>query len=355
MSVKPNPNPSPTLDSPEARTVAVVGAGSWGTTLANLLADKGLGVHLWVREEEVFEDLQRNRRNDAFLPGVRLSPNIAFSRDLPVVLQDATLVLMAVPSHAFREVLRALKPRFPSGGMLLSATKGMEMDSLLTMEGVTREEMGPEIHYAVLSGPSFAWEVAQRQPTTVTLASRQQEVAQSLQRLCSTPYFRIYTGRDVTGVELAGALKNIFAIGAGILGGMGLADNPRAALITRGLAEMTRLGVRLGANPLTFAGLAGVGDLILTCTGSKSRNFQVGFKLGQGQPLEQILGAMTMVAEGVKVSRAAHLLAERLGVEMPLVTAIYKILYEDLAPKEAIKKLMTRELKDETEAMSETW
>jgi glycerol-3-phosphate dehydrogenase (NAD(P)+) len=353
MSAKPNP--SPILDSPEARTVAVVGAGSWGTTLANLLADKGLGVHLWVREEEVYEDLQQNRRNHAFLPGVRLASTIAFSRALPEVLQDATLVLMAVPSHAFREVLRALKPWFPSGGMLLSATKGMEMDSLLTMEGVTREELGPEIHYAVLSGPSFAREVAQRQPTAATIASRQREVAQFLQKLCYTHYFRIYTSRDVTGVELAGALKNIFAIGAGILGGMGLGENPRAALITRGLAEMTRLGVRLGANPLTLTGLAGVGDLILTCTGIQSRNFQVGLKLGQGQALEQILGAMTMVAEGVKASRAAHLLAERLGVDVPLVTAIYKILYEGLAPKEAIKKLMTRELRDELEAMSETW
>ncbi len=349
------PNPSPALDSPEARTVAVVGAGSWGTTLANLLADKGLSVRLWVREEEVYEDLQQNRRNHAFLPGVRLAANIAFSQELPEVLQDATLVLMAVPSHAFREVLRAIKPWFPSGGILLSATKGMEMDSLLTMEGVTREELGPEIHYAVLSGPSFAMEVAQRQPTAVTIASRQQEVAQFLQKLCSTPYFRIYTSRDVTGVEVAGALKNIFAIGAGILAGMGLGNNPRAALITRGLAEMTRLGVRLGANRLTLTGMAGVGDLILTCTSIQSRNFQVGFKLGQGQTLEEILGAMTMVAEGIKASRAAHLLAERLGVEVPLVTAIYKILYEGLAPKEAIKKLMTRELKDELEAMSETW
>lgn len=353
MIAKPNPNP--TWDFPEPRTVAVVGAGSWGTTLANLLAEKGVGVRLWVREAEVYEDLARERINHTFLPGVRLAPGIAFSRAFPEVLADAHLVLMVVPSHSFREVLQALKPFFPQGAMLLSATKGMEMDSLLTMEGVTREELGPEVPYAVLSGPSFAREVAQRQPTAATIASRQREVAQLLQRLFSTHCFRIYTSRDVTGVELAGALKNIFAIGAGILVGMGLGDNPRAALITRGLAEMTRLGVRLGANPLTLTGLAGVGDLVVTCTGSQSRNFQVGYKLGQGMALEQILGATVMVAEGVKVSRAAHLLAERLGVEAPLVTAIYKILYDGLAPKEAIKKLMTRELKDELEAMSETW
>ncbi|MCX5889783.1 MAG: NAD(P)-dependent glycerol-3-phosphate dehydrogenase [Deltaproteobacteria bacterium] len=351
----PKPKLNPTWDSPEGRTVAVVGAGSWGTTLANLLADKGLNVHLWVREPEVHEDLLRDRVNHTFLPGIRLSARLAFSRDLPAVFQDAGVVLMAIPSHVFREVLRALKPFFPPGAVLLSAAKGMEIDSMLTMEGVAREELGPEVAYAVLSGPSFAMETAQKQPTAVTIASRQREVARYLQKLCSAPYFRVYTGLDVTGVELGGALKNIFAIGAGILGGMGLGDNSRAALITRGLAEMSRLGVRLGANPMTFTGLAGVGDLLLTCTSTQSRNFQVGFKLGQGQPLDQILAGMAMVAEGVKTSRAVHLLAGRLGVEVPLVAAIYKILYDGLAPKEAIKKLMARELKDELEAMSETW
>jgi glycerol-3-phosphate dehydrogenase (NAD(P)+) len=350
-----NPKASPTLDLPEGKGVAVVGAGSWGTALANLLADKGLSVHLWVREAEVYEDLCRDRINRTFLPGMRLSSRLAFGRDFPAVLQNAAMVLMAVPTHVFREVLRALKPDLPGEAVLLSAAKGVEIDSMLTMEGVTREELGPEVPYAVLSGPSFAKEVIQKQPTAVTIASRQREVAQFLQKLFSTPYFRVYTGRDVTGVELGGALKNIFAIGAGILGGMGLGDNPRAALITRGLAEMTRLGVRLGANPMTLSGLAGVGDLILTCTGHQSRNFQVGFRLGQGQNLDQILNGMTMVAEGVKTSRAVHQLAERLGVEVPLVTAIYKILYDGLHPKEAIKKLMARELKDELEAMTETW
>jgi glycerol-3-phosphate dehydrogenase (NAD(P)+) len=349
------PKPSLTWDSPDPRTVAVVGAGSWGTTLAHLLAEKGLAVHLWVRELEVYADLQRDRINHIFLPGVRLSSRLHFHQDLAASLPDATLVLMAVPSHVFREVLRAAKSAFPAGGILLSAAKGMEIDSLLTMEGVTREELGPEVPYAALSGPSFAGEVAQKQPTAVAIACRQREVANYLQKLFSTQYFRVYTSRDVTGVELGGALKNIFAIGAGILVGMGLGDNPRAALITRGLAEMTRLGIRLGANPMTFAGLAGVGDLLLTCTGPQSRNFQVGLKLGQGQPLDQILAGMAMVAEGVKTSRAAQLLAARLGVEAPLVTAIYKILYEGLAPKDAIKKLMTRELKDELEAMSDSW
>jgi glycerol-3-phosphate dehydrogenase (NAD(P)+) len=343
------------LDSPEGKSLAVIGAGSWGTTLAQLLGDKGLSLRLWVREPEVLEDLRRDRINHLFLPGVKLASRISCTPEFAAALDGAGVVVMAVPSHVFRETLRALQPHWPPEAILLSAAKGMEVDSSLTMEGVVREEMGAAAPYAVLSGPSFAREVAQKQPTAVTIASRQREVAHFLQRLFSTSYFRIYTSHDVTGVELGGALKNIFAIGTGILKGMGLGDNTQAALITRGLAEMTRLGVRLGANPMTLTGLAGLGDLVLTCTGAQSRNFQVGLKLGQGLPLPQILEGMAMVAEGVKTSRAVYFLAERLGVDMPIVAAAYKILYEGLAPKEAIKKLMARELKDEMEAITATW
>jgi glycerol-3-phosphate dehydrogenase (NAD(P)+) len=350
-----NPSPSPILESPEPKPIAVIGAGSWGTTLAQLLAEKGKDVRLWVREADVCAGLRRDRINHTFLQGIRLSARLTFTQELPEAMAGAVLILMAVPSHGFRQTLSALKPHYPPGAVLLSATKGMEIDSLLTMEGVVREEMGAEIPYAVLSGPSFAREVAQKQPTAVTVASRQRDIGHFIQRLFSAPHFRVYTSHDITGAELGGALKNVFAIGTGILVGMGLGDNPRAALITRGLAEMVRLGSRLGANPMTLTGLAGLGDLILTCTSSQSRNFQVGVKLGQDLPLDQILGGMAMVAEGVKTSRAVHLLATRLGVEMPLVTAIFKILYEGLAPREAIKKLMTRELKDEMEAMTETW
>jgi glycerol-3-phosphate dehydrogenase (NAD(P)+) len=342
-------------DSSEARPVAVIGAGSWGTALAQLLADKGPGCRLWVYEPQVLEDLRRDRVNHTFLPGVDLSARISPTGDFGEALDAAGVAVMAVPSHVFRQVLRQARPHLPPDVILVSATKGVEIESRLTMEGVVREELGAETAYAVLSGPSFAREVAQKQPTAVTVASRIRDAARHLQKLFSTPYFRVYTSHDVTGVELGGALKNIFAIGTGILTGMGLGDNSRAALITRGLAETVRLGARLGANPMTLAGLAGIGDLILTCTSQQSRNFQVGLKLGRGESLPQILAATAMVAEGVKTSQAVHLLAQDLGVDMPLLEAVYRILYEDMSPREAVKKLMSRELKDELEAMTESW
>ncbi len=338
----------------EAAPPAVIGAGSWGTALAQLLADKGLTVRLWVREPDVMEQILRGE-NQTFLPGVRLSPRIKPSHEFAQVLEGATVWVMAVPSHVFRETLKRAAAHLSPTTMLVSATKGLEIDTQLTMGGVVREELGAQVAYAVLSGPSFAREVAARQPTAVTVAARQPEVARFLQRLFSAPYFRVYTSYDVTGVELGGALKNIFAIGTGMLAGLGLGDNPRAALITRGLAEITRLGVRLGANPMTLVGLGGLGDLVLTCTGHQSRNFQVGYRLGRGENLEEILGSMQMVAEGVKTSQAVYLLAQRLGVEMPIVEAVYRILYTGLSLKEAIRKLMARELKDELEAMAESW
>jgi glycerol-3-phosphate dehydrogenase (NAD(P)+) len=349
MTAKPAP------EAPPPPRLAVIGAGSWGTALAHLLAQKGHSVRLWAFEPEVYQDLTSNRVNSTFLPGVRLPAHISFTRDFGEALDGAAVVVMATPSHVFRQMLGNMAPFLPPAPVLLSATKGIETETLLTMDGVTREVLGAEAPYAVLGGPSFAREVAARHPTAVTIACRHSKVAHRLQRLFSTPFFRVYTSYDVTGVELGGALKNIFAIGTGILEGMGLGDNPRAALITRGLAEMTRLGLRLGANPMTIAGLGGLGDLVLTCSSRQSRNFQVGLRLGQGEPLEQILGSTQMVAEGVKNSRAFHLLAQRLGVEMPLVDAVFRILHEGLSPREAIKKLMSRELKDELEAMEETW
>lgn len=338
----------------EPVAVAVIGAGSWGTALAQLLADKGHEVRLWVREPEVLAEILEGE-NRTFLPGVALSRRLRPTLEFAEALARAQVVLMAIPSHVYREVLRRLAPHLPPRVVLVSGTKGLEIDSQLTMEGVVREELGAEVPYAVLSGPSFAREVAAKQPTAVTVASRRPEVARFLQRLFSTPYFRVYTSYDVTGLELGGALKNVFAIGTGMLAGFGLGDNPRAALITRGLAEITRLGVRLGANPMTLVGLGGLGDLVLTCTGRLSRNYQVGYRLGRGEALADILASMQMVAEGVKTSQAVYLLAQRLGVEMPIVEAVYQILYTGLSLKEAIRRLMARELKDELEAMTESW
>uniref|UniRef100_A0A7C3Z0G2 Glycerol-3-phosphate dehydrogenase [NAD(P)+] n=1 Tax=Desulfobacca acetoxidans TaxID=60893 RepID=A0A7C3Z0G2_9BACT len=349
MTAKPAPDPHP------PSTLAVIGAGSWGTTLAQLLGEKGYTVRLWVFEPEVYQGLVRDRINATFLPDVRLSSRISYTQDFAEALRGAAVVVMAVPSHVFRDILRKSAPYLPPESVLLSATKGIETETLLTMDGVVREVLGAQVPYAVLGGPSFAREVVQKYPTAVTIACRDNKVAHRLQRLFSTSYFRVYTSYDVTGVELGGALKNIFAIGTGILEGMGLRDNSRAALITRGLAEMTRLGLRLGANPMTLAGLGGLGDLVLTCSSRQSRNFQVGLRLGQGETLEQILASTQMVAEGVKNARAFHLLSQRLGVEMPLAEAVYQILYEGLAPRDAVKKLMSRELKDELEAMNETW
>jgi glycerol-3-phosphate dehydrogenase (NAD(P)+) len=349
MTAKATPEP------PQSQPLAVIGAGSWGTALAQLLGEKGHTVRLWVFEPDVYQELARDRVNSTFLPGVRLSARVSFTQDFKEALSGAPVVVMAVPSHVFRKLLGDLAPHLPPGTVLLSATKGIETETLLTMDGVAREVLGAEVPYAVLGGPSFAREVAQKLPTAVTIACRDSKVCHRLQRFFSTAYFRVYTSYDVTGVELGGALKNIFAIGTGILEGMGLKDNSRAALITRGLAEMTRLGLRLGTNPMTLAGLGGLGDLVLTCTSRQSRNFQVGLRLGQGETLDQILASTQMVAEGVKNARAFHLLAQRLGVEMPLVDAVYHILYEGLAPKEAVKKLMSRELKGELEAMKETW
>jgi len=340
--------------SSEPVPVAVIGAGSWGTALAQLLVDKGHSVRLWVREPEVLEQI-RQGENQTFLPGVALPRSLEATGEFETALKGVQVVVMAVPSHGYRETLRRVRPHLPDRVILVSGTKGLEIDTQLTMEGVVREEVGATLPYAVLSGPSFAREVAERQPTAVTVASRRPEVARFLQRFFSTPYFRVYTSYDVTGVELGGALKNIFAIGTGMLAGYGLGDNPRAALITRGLAEITRLGVRLGANPMTLVGLGGLGDLVLTCTGRLSRNYQVGYRLGRGESLEDILASMQMVAEGVKTSQAVYLLAQRLGVEMPIVEAVYRILYTGMSLKEAIRRLMTRELKDELEAMTESW
>ncbi len=329
--------------------IGVVGAGSWGTALANLLGHKGFKIDLWVFEQDVKEQIESSRENQIFLPGVSLSRNIFPSNDLAGVVNGKDLVLVVVPSHVMRETGKKIQVDISPETIVVSASKGIENKTHLTMSGVLREILSdtPENSFAVLSGPSFAREVAEKVPTVVAAASKDQTVAKFVQNVFVTPYFRVYTNNDMIGVELGGAVKNVIAIASGVVEGLGLGLNARAALITRGLTEMRRLGLKLGANPRTFAGIAGVGDLVLTCTGDVSRNHTVGKKIGEGMKLNEILSEMRMVAEGVKTAKSVYNLSRKLGVEMPICHEIYRILYEDLSPKKAVHRLMTRALKHE--------
>jgi glycerol-3-phosphate dehydrogenase (NAD(P)+) len=326
--------------------VAVLGAGSWGTTLANLLACKGDDVRLWAYEPEVVEAVNRGRENPLFLAGVSLSPRIAAYRDQREAVAGCEVVVSAPPSHAVRPVILALRDAIPAGTLVVSATKGIETDTLALMSQVFAECL-PQARYAALSGPSFAAEVCQGQPTAVVSAAESAETARDAQRVFATPSFRVYTNVDVVGVELAGALKNVIAVAAGIAEGLGMGHNPRAALITRGLAEISRLGEAMGADPLTFAGLAGMGDLVLTTTGSLSRNRSLGLALGQGEHYEEYRAAHLTVAEGANTSRAGAALGRRLGIELPIIEQVCAVLFRDKSPREALAELMGRELKAE--------
>jgi len=321
--------------------VAVIGAGSWGTALALLLARKGVLISLWAHREAHVVQLQADRENQAYLPGFFFPDNIIVTTDLQEAISGAQIVLMVVPSHVYRSVFKRVREFLPIDSVVVSATKGIENESLMTMTQVMEEER-PEGLYAVLCGPSFAKEVAQEKPTAVTVAARDSHVATMVQELFFTDTFRVYTSNDVIGVELGGPLKNIVAIAAGISDGLGYGTNARAALITRGLAEITRLAVKMGASPLTMAGLAGLGDLVLTCTGDLSRNRSVGLKLSQGMTLETIQGQMMMVAEGVKTTQSAWCLANRMQVEMPILEQVYQVLYQGKSCEDATKDLLDR-------------
>ena len=329
--------------------IGVVGAGSWGTAIADLLACKGFQTHLWVYEEEVKDRIEQSHENQLYLPGHQLSPNISASTELADVVSHKHLLVIVVPSHVMRDVTQQIAGHLSADTIITSASKGIEQKTHLTMSGVIKENLS-EVEadrLAVISGPSFAKEVVQKMPTSVTVACRNPEIAARIQHVFATPYFRVYTSEDVVGVELGGSVKNVIAIASGILDGLGMGLNTRAALITRGMTEVRRLGLHLGANPRTFTGLAGFGDLVLTCTGNLSRNYTVGIKLGQGKKLQQILDEMHMVAEGVKTAKSVYNFSRKLGVEMPICHEIYHILYEDLEPKEAVYRLMTRTLKQE--------
>ena len=326
--------------------IAVLGAGSWGTTLANLLAAKGEAVRLWAYEPEVVDAVNRSRENPVFLPGITLCASLRACVDPVEAVRGAAVVVSASPSHVVRPVIRGAGPAVAPGTLVVSATKGIEADTLALMSEVFAECL-PQARFAALSGPSFAIEVAQGQPTAVVAAARDAATARDAQSLFATPTFRVYSGGDVVGVELAGALKNVIAIAAGILEGLGLGHNPRAALITRGLAEITRLGVAMGADPLTFAGLAGMGDLVLTATGSLSRNRALGVAVAQGETLEHYRATHRTVAEGANTSLAGAALGARHGVELPITTQVCDVLFRGKPPREGVAELMTRELKSE--------
>jgi glycerol-3-phosphate dehydrogenase (NAD(P)+) len=339
------------MNENETIRIGVIGAGSWGTTLANMLAEKGYPVDLWVREEEVYHQIKKERINSLFLPGMELVPGLNPVLSFKEALTGKDLGLLVVPSHVFREVLNLMKPYLRPQTVLMAATKGIENESLSMMSQVAEDVLSKEYtdHFSVLAGPSFAKEVYQKYPTAVTIASREINQAERFQKIFSTDFFRVYTSQDLIGVQLCGAIKNVIAIAAGAADGLNFGHNARAALITRGLAEITRLGVAMGANPMTFAGLAGMGDLVLTCTGDLSRNRTVGLKIGKGMKIQEITAGMTMVAEGVRTARSAYELAKKMGVEMPITTQVYQILYEEKNPIEAVKDLMGRELKVELE------
>ena len=327
--------------------VAVVGAGAWGTVLADLLARKGDSVTIWAREPEVVESINREHHNHLFLPNSPLATGLRAGGEIAEVVRDAEVIVSATPSHVVRAVMARVAAALSGRPLVVSVSKGLEPERLSTPCGVLREVLPSHTSLAALSGPSFAEEVYQRQPTAVVAAAEDHEVAQQAQQTFSTGSFRVYSLTDVVGVELGGALKNVIALAAGILEGLGLGHNTRAALITRGLAEITRLGITLGAQPATFAGLAGMGDLILTATGSLSRNHTLGIELGRGKSLEEALGGRPTVAEGVNTARAAVMLGERHGVELPIARQVSDVLFHGKAPRQAIADLMERDLKAE--------
>lgn len=325
---------------------AVIGGGAWGSALAHLMGHNGHDVVLWAREADVVAHVNLTHANPRFLPGATLDPRVRATTAMDEALHGATLVVYVAPSHVLRDVVRSGSAHVSSDAIAVVATKGIERGSLALMTDVVRAQL-PGRAVVALSGPSFALEVARGMPTAIVAASDAAAAASAVQRILSSAAFRVYTNDDVTGVEVGGALKNVMAVATGIAEGVGLGLNSRAALITRGLAEMTRLGVALGARPETFAGLTGMGDLVLTCTGALSRNRAVGVEIGKGERLESVLAATESVAEGITTTDSARALAAREGVAMPIVDAIARILFEQQPPRDALADLMGRELRPE--------
>ncbi|CAN7703513.1 NAD(P)H-dependent glycerol-3-phosphate dehydrogenase [Paenibacillus sp. LjRoot56] len=336
--------------------VSVLVAGSWGTALASVLADNGKEVLLWSRNEEQVVEINEKHTNSRFLKDISLSPSIIATHSLLEAVQDADAIIMVVPSSGMREVASRIRPFLKKDTLIIHATKGFETGTLKRMTEVLADEL-PEMdpkRFVVLSGPSHAEEVICKMPTTVVVAAEDLEAAEAAQDLLITRYFRVYTNPDVTGVEVGGALKNIIGLGAGLTDGLDFGDNAKAALVTRGLAEITRLGTAMGANPLTFAGLAGIGDLIATCTSKHSRNWRAGNKLAKGILLEDVLKEMGMVVEGVKTTKAAYDLAQRYEVTMPITNELHNVLFEGKSPQLAAGDLMGRVRTHEMEELPMT-
>jgi glycerol-3-phosphate dehydrogenase (NAD(P)+) len=326
--------------------VAVLGAGAWGTALGKVLADKGDRVVLWSRRQDLCDHILDRRENVRYLPNVKLPDTMTATCDLARALDGAEMVVFVVPSHATREVARMAKHLIPPGVPVVSATKGIENESLEFIDEILIAELPEHCHeqLAFLSGPSFAKELAIELPTAVVIAAKDTQVCAAVMRRFHTPYLRLYASDDVPGVECGGALKNVIAIAAGAVDGMGFGHNTRAALITRGLAEIAKLAMARGGSALTLAGLAGMGDLVLTCTGELSRNRTVGFEMGKGRTLEDVLAGLGHVAEGVKTAKSAHDLAVKMNVDMPITREVYSVLYEGKPTKQAVVDLMAREL-----------
>jgi glycerol-3-phosphate dehydrogenase (NAD(P)+) len=328
--------------------IAIIGAGGWGTALALVAAKNGHRVTLWARRKELIESLRKTRENADYLPDVKIPETIALTSDLGEAMEGAEVAALVVPSHGTREVCSQLKPFTRQKPVIVSNTKGIEITTGMRMSEVVADTLG-DVPFAVMSGPSHAEEVSRGMPTALVVASASQDAAALVIRGFMSERFRVYSSDDVVGVEMGGALKNVIALAAGASDGIGFGDSAKAALVTRGLAEMTRIGVAMGAKRETFAGLSGVGDVIVTCFSKHSRNRRVGERLGRGESLDSILKSMVMVAEGVKTTRAAFSLARKLGVSAPITTAVYAALYEGKSPQGMVKELMSRGAKAESE------
>lgn len=330
-------------------SIAVLGAGSWGTALAKVLADKGYPTSLWSHSAETALAIEQTRVNEKYLPGAPLPPSLSATDDMERALRGADLVLFVVPSHALRATAERAREHLPPHALMCSATKGIENDSLMLMSEVLIDELGlgAKSRLTYLSGPSFAKEVAAGQPTAVVVAGTSAPETHAVQHAFATERLRVYSSDDVVGVEMGGALKNVIAIAAGAVDGLGIGHNARAGVITRGLTEIGRMAERKGANPLTLAGLSGMGDLVLTCTGQLSRNRTVGFEMGRGRSLDDVLSTLGHVAEGVKTAQSAYDLSRKLDVDMPITAEVYRVVHEGKDPRQAVVDLMARALTHE--------